>query len=444
MSFNNFNLNIIFRSLLLALTALGIAFLFKNRDWLFTLLFLCVLFSIQVYLLISYVGKINKDLANFLIHIKEQDTTLAFSKSIIDKSFSGLSKEFEKINLKIKKINNDKIKNELLLDQLINQVGTGIVVINEQNKIVLRNKAINELLDITEHNNIALVDKLYSIFENLNSLKIGDQRIETIHINKLNRRILISISGIKEDKQKLKVYSFHDIDKEMTDYELQSWNGLIKVLSHEIMNTLTPMSTVVDTLKDCMCINAKEKTINQIELKDIKDTVKGINLLDNRLINLQNFIKKFRQFLDIPVPELKEIRVSDLFNTITETYKNNSISFEIKPIPESVALLADKDLIELVLINIIKNAIEANATAISISAYNSNKHIIIEILDNGNGIESFILKKVFLPFYTTKKDGSGIGLSLARQIMFSHGGEIILESIIEKTSVKLFFKNIIY
>ncbi|MBI9052734.1 MAG: hypothetical protein JEY96_02890 [Bacteroidales bacterium] len=448
MNFNNFNLNIIFRSLILALTALGIAFLFNNRDWIFTLVFLGILFTIQIYLLIRYVGKINTDLANFLIHIKEQDTTLAFSKSVVDKSFKGLSKEFEKINTEIKTINNDKIKKQNLLNQLMNQVGTGIIVFDSNNKIKLSNKAIHNILgtSATDCNNLR--EKVSSVFENLNRLNIGEQSIETIQINNLTRRILISLSGIKEDNQDLKVYSFHDIDREITDYELQSWNGLIKVLSHEILNTVTPISTVVDTLKDCLLIEENAKKLNEINEKDILDSVKSVSLIENRINSLQGFIGKFRQFSELNTPEIEEVNISDLLENIIDVYKTNfsHIRFNISIMPDDLLIKMDKRLIELTINNIIKNAIEAGLdgeqTTIEIKAFKLENKNYIEFYDNGKSIELQVAKKVFLPFYTTKEQGSGIGLSLARQIMFSHNGNIEFSPGSKGTCVKLIFNEI--
>ncbi|MFC2103882.1 PAS domain-containing sensor histidine kinase [Bacteroidota bacterium] len=442
MGFNKYVLNIIIRSLLIAVTALVMVIFAINLKWIFTFSFICILFILQIILLVRYVSKVNRDLANFLIHLKEQNTTINFSSSNLDKTFGGLTQEFERINEEFKKIENEKIQKQHLLNLLLDRVGTGILLINKDDDISLYNNALINLLGIENKiNKSVLKEKVFVLINECPNLKVGEQNIVNTNVNNITRRILIALSEIKENGEIIKIYSFHDIDREMTDYELQSWNGLIKVLAHEIMNTLTPMSTAVDTLKDCIITNGNEKTINQLEEKDIKDTIKGINLLDNRIRNLQNFIKKFRQYLDIPVPELKEIRLYDLFNTIIEIYKNENISIEIKPIPETLTILADKDLLELVFINIIKNAIEANATEIAISANHQNKQTLMEVQDNGNGIESSILKKVFLPFYTTKKDGSGIGLSLARQIMFLHGGNIVLESNSEGTIVKLFYNK---
>lgn len=441
MGFNRYILNIIIRSILLAGTALLIVLFAVKLSWLFTFIFFCLLFILQILLLIRYVGKVNRDLANFLIHLKEQNTSLNFSSNNLNKLFGGLIQEFEKINEEFKKVENEKIKKQHLLNLLLDRVGTGILILTKHNEIKLYNKAFLKLLGIESTIISEIQNKAINLLNESKELAAGEQKIIHIHINNITRRILISLSEIKENQEIFKVYSFHDIDREITDYELQSWNGLIKVLSHEIMNTLTPMSTAVDTLNDCMTINGKEKTINQLEEKDIKDTIKGINLIDNRIKGLQNFIKKFRQFLDVPVPDLKEIKIADFLNIIKETYKNENISIEIKPIPELLIIQADHDLLELVFINLIKNAIEANATEIRINVSKPNKHVLIEVIDNGKGIEPEIIKKVFLPFYTTKKEGSGIGLSLARQIMFAHDGNIEIKSTFPGTIVKLIFKT---
>ncbi|NOQ25541.1 MAG: hypothetical protein GQ564_09300 [Bacteroidales bacterium] len=440
MGFNRYILVIIIRSILLAATALIMVFFAINLNWVFTFVFFCLLFILQIIFLIRYVSKVNRDLANFLIHLKEQNTSINFSSNKLDKIFGGLTKEFEKINTEFKNIENEKIKKEYLLNLMLDRVGTGIVMINSKNEIKLHNKAILKILGIEGYiSKSELNNKVLDLINKNDELKVGDQNIVNIHVNNITRRLLIALSELKEEKETLRIYSFHDIDREMTDYELQSWSGLIKVLSHEIMNTLTPMSTVIDTLNDCMTLDGKVKTNDQLEVKDIKDSVKGINILENRVNNLQNFIKKFRQFLDIPVPELKNVILNDLFNDLSGTYKNNDVNIVFKSLPESLSIFADKELIELVLINIIKNAVEADAREVILNAYTAKSQIIIEIQDNAGGIDPAILNKVFLPFYTTKKDGSGIGLSFSRQIMFAHKGNVEIESTSNGTCVKLIF-----
>lgn len=398
----------------------------------------------QIILLIRYAGKVNSYLSNFLIHLKEENTSLNLSNKTIDHLFGGLTKELNKINEEFKKIENEKIRNKNFLNILLKRIGTGILVISDKNEIRIHNDALLELLAIEEVNETnKLKNKIFGLIAECNELKAGDQQIANVHINNITRRILIALSEIKEDNETLKIYSFHDIDREMTDYELQSWNGLIKVLSHEIMNTLTPMSTTTDTLKDCLTINGNEKKINELEAKDIQDAVRGINLLEGRITGLQTFIKKFRQFLDIPVPELIDVDLNDLIEKTSKSYTKQGLKIDYKSTNDKNIIPGDKDLIELVFINLIKNATEAKATEIKIIIEESNKQINVSLQDNGYGIDDSIIDKVFLPFYTTKEGGSGIGLSITRQIIYAHGGNIEIEPSEHGTCIKLIFtKNI--
>jgi len=442
MGFNKYILNIIIRSLLIAATALIMVVFAVKLSWIFTFAFICILFILQIFLLIKYVSRVNRDLANFIIHLKEQNTTIKFSSNNLDKIFGGLTHEFERINSEFKKIENEKIQKQNLLDLLLNKVGTGILLVSN-NEIKLYNNAILNLLGINNKvEKSQLKEKAFKLINDCANLKAGEQNIVNIRVNNITRRVLIALSELREEGNTMKIYSFHDIDREMTDYELQSWNGLIKVLSHEIMNTLTPISTTVDTLKDCYINEGNIKKQNEINEKDITDTVKGIDILDNRIKGLQGFINKFRQFLDIPVPELKDIAIVDLFKLVSDTYPKE-IKFTINIGSELLKISADRELVELVFINIIKNAIEAEANEIILDAEKINKQVVLSVTDNGKGIESKIINKVFLPFYTTKSEGSGIGLSLARQIMFAHGGNIEIESQEKGTIIKLIFEDII-
>ncbi len=442
MGFNKYLLNIIIRSLLIAITALLMMLFVVKLDWFFTFIFLCLLFIFQIFLMVRYASKVNRDLANFLIHLKEQNTSLNLSNNHIDSIFGNLSSELNRINEEFKKIENEKIRKQNFLNILLNRVGTGILVIDEQDKIRLHNKAFENLLGIESYESENLKIQSKKILNDYGRLSPGEQNIINIRINNITRRVLITLSEIRENNTTHKIYTFHDIDREMTDYELQSWNGLIKVLSHEIMNTLTPISTTVDTLKDCLTIEGINKNENQIKENDIQDAVKGINLLENRVSGLQEFIKRFRQFLDIPVPELKTINIYELLDDISGSYQKKLV-FDIKNIEKTLSIHADKSLIELVLINIIKNSIEANATNIIFNSKIENKQVILDIKDNGEGFTPSIIKKAFLPFYSTKEGGSGIGLSLARQIMFAHDGNIEIESLNDGTGtiVKLTFKT---
>jgi len=392
MGFNRFTLNIIVRSLLITGNAILIAILLQNQNWIFTFIFFCFVLILQVYLFIRYTGRVNRDLASFLIHLREQDTTMEFTSNSLDKTFKGLSGEFKRINKEFQKVKSAQIQKQHLLNLLLDRVGTGILIVNKNSEIELLNKAVVNIFDI-EPENTNIWQIIESYITEINNLKAGDQKIETIHVNNFNRKILISLSEVHENNEILKIFSFHDIDREMTDYELQSWNGLIKVVSHEIMNTITPMLTVVDTIKDCHTINRLEKETHQLTKKDINDTLRSIELLENRLNSLKNFISRFRLFSDIPSPEFKDFELNSYLKYCIELYKRNnpSIQFNFKTEADKIALNADSDLLELVLNNLIKNAAESLTNSsnpkIEFKTGKNKENIFIEISDNGTGIE---------------------------------------------------------
>ncbi|PLX13261.1 MAG: hypothetical protein C0597_11950 [Marinilabiliales bacterium] len=226
----------------------------------------------------------------------------------------------------------------------------------------------------------------------------------------------------------------------MTDYELQSWNGILKVLSHEILNTLTPMSTSLDALKDCLLDQNKAKSLSKLNEEDIIDSFRAINLLENRISSLQEFIVRFREFLDIPVPELIPLNLFDVFNEFKNSYKDR-IDIDLSEMDNQLMVLADKSLIEMVLINLIKNSLEANAKQLKTSSKKLPNEAVLVLKDNGNGMSASVVKKAFLPFYTTKESGSGIGLSFSRQIIHAHKGIIELTSDKEGTEIRIILKT---
>ena len=220
MGFNKYVLNIIVRSILIAATALLMAFFALKPDWLFTFIFIGVLFLLQIILLISYASKVNRDLANFLIHLKEQNTSLKLTSSNIDNLFGGLTKELSKINEEFKKIESERIRKQNLLNILLERIGTGIMVVTKETKeIRIYNQALKNILALEKHAKPhELKNSVFKLLDECTQLKTGGQEIINVHLNNITRRILIALSEIKEDEEILQIYSFHDIDREITYY----------------------------------------------------------------------------------------------------------------------------------------------------------------------------------------------------------------------------------
>jgi len=233
--------------------------------------------------------------------------------------------------------------------------------------------------------------------------------------------------------------SFQDIHPELEQKEIESWQKLIRVLTHEIMNSITPISSLTETVDGIL----ESHVTDELSEEDIKDDMENvrqaITTIGNRSKGLLNFVEIYRNLTRIPKPNFRHFYVQDMFDRAFELlapkFDERDIQTMIKVFPKDLKVLADPDLIDQVLINLLLNAIDAvsnenvsNPKITIVASVNLNNRTTIEIADNGQGIKQDILDKIFMPFFTSKKKGSGIGLSLSRQIMQMHKGSISVRS----------------
>jgi signal transduction histidine kinase len=242
---------------------------------------------------------------------------------------------------------------------------------------------------------------------------------------------------LKTADRTLHLVSFQNIQPELDEKELESWQKLIRVLTHEIMNSMTPINTLVTTIT--RIYRNKEtgelKKPEELQTPMIEKTVKGLDLIESRGQGLIHFVQNYRDVTRLPKPDFKVLNVRDMFQGIKlmfdEQLMQNGVTLTIDCHP-SLYINADGKLLEQVIINLVKNAIEAFEDApdpaITMSAQSNNNQIIMEIADNGKGIPPDMLENIFVPFFTTKEKGSGIGLSLSRQIIRLHGGTMNVQS----------------
>ncbi|MFO7830103.1 MAG: ATP-binding protein, partial [Bacteroidales bacterium] len=235
--------------------------------------------------------------------------------------------------------------------------------------------------------------------------------------------------------------TFNDIKEEMEIKEVQSWQKLLRTLSHEIMNSVTPISSLSETsLLQIQHESGKLKDLSEINRKSLEKVQKALNTIEKRSSNLYHFVDDFRKLAKIPIPQKSKILVKDLVETVVQLMKpeltKSNITFRSSIYPNDLEIYADVSQIEQVLINLVLNAKDAvqktKNPEIQINSKKSGDKISIEVVDNGDGIPNEQMDKIFIPFFTTKEKGSGIGLSLSRQIMQLHGGNIIVKSEPEK------------
>jgi nitrogen fixation/metabolism regulation signal transduction histidine kinase len=230
--------------------------------------------------------------------------------------------------------------------------------------------------------------------------------------------------------------SLQNITSEIDRSEVDAWQKLIRVLTHEIMNSVSPIKLLSGSLIEMFEENNTIKPINELDNKTIEDSVLGLKTIRKRSDGLSNFVETYKNLTQIPKVKISEIKINQLFEHLNTLLKDDlnakNIGFIINCNPSNLVLNADEKLVEQVLINLIKNASEAlkniEHPIINLNAETSNDLVHIIVSDNGPGISSDIAENIFIPFFTTKEKGSGIGLSLSRQIMHLHNGSISVKS----------------
>ncbi|UII26097.1 HAMP domain-containing histidine kinase [Fulvivirga maritima] len=444
----SFRAKIITRLLLIIILSVsGIYILTHTYFWLVS--FWLFLFSfILTYRLIRYLEKVKADLTGFLISVKQNDFSGNYSRLLSDKHDLDLHQAFNIITGEFQKLRKEKESNYHFLQTIVEHATVPMLSYREDtNAINVINQAAKELFKKPFINQI---DSLKLINADLTSLilRIESGQKELIKLSIDNEYLNLSVSAkqIRLEGVPYKLISLQNIKAELDEKEVESWQRLIRVLTHEIKNSAIPISTLTSVIIQLITNHDGHLIdLSTLDEEDLNDLHLGIKTIDKRSKGLVHFINAYGELAKVPQPELRTITSQELFNSIIPLFKQqleeNDIHFSLSG--ESMPLLIDHDLIEQVLINIIKNAKEALVNTknaeIYIHTYQHKGQKIIQIDDNGPGIPKEELDNIFIPFFTTKKDGSGIGLSLSRQIMRAHNGNIQVSSTDKGTSFYLQF-----
>jgi signal transduction histidine kinase len=315
----------------------------------------------------------------------------------------------------------------------VQQISVGILSYDTSGNIEIANQATNKLLNIYR---LRTLDDIKQnapvIYEKLTELKSGKGALVNLDGNELS----LNATDIQLRGKMVRLVSIQNIRSELQLRELEAWQNLTKVLRHEIMNSITPIVSLIGTMK--IIVDNEIEVHDDQSRESVEDLQEALRTIEKRGNGVMDFVNAYRDFTTIPKPSKKYLTIDELLkSTIALTspeLEKMDVDFKVE-IEGGFSVFADPSLMEQVLINLIKNASEACAkenSCVELRAYQTNERCIIEVEDNGMGIENEALSKVFIPFFTTKKTGSGIGLSLSRQIVQMHGGEITVKSEINK------------
>lgn len=439
MVYKRFRLQVILRVTLIVVTFLLIFFIHQQTAYTVSTILLFVLFIAQVIALIRYTEQTNRKLTRFFESIRHADFTTTFTDNEMGKSFEGLNKEFNEVIEAFNKNKTEKEEHFNYLLTVIQHVSIGIIVYKKNGNVDVYNNAVKRLLQVKH---LRKINHLSAVSEDLPEvllgMKPGEKSLIKIYVSDELLQLSVHATGFRMRGEEYMLVSFQDIHPELEQKEIESWQKLIRVLTHEIMNSITPISSLASTVNG-MLSDRLENNPPQLESdkEDLNDIIQAINTIENRSKGLLNFVEIYRNLTRIPKPHFRHFEINKLFDRALELMKPKlealHIEFIIKVFPKELKILADPDLLDQVIINLILNAIDAvsgvdKPRITVVASLNFNNRVSIEIADNGKGIQQDILDKIFMPFFTSKKTGSGIGLSLSRQIMQMHKGSISVKS----------------
>ncbi len=435
-----FRVQVVVRVIFIALTIAGAAYVLLNNWQTITALLFAGLLGIQVAALIRHLEKGTRDLLSFLEAIEYSDFTQSFSVPYSDSNFQNLYGAFARV---MQAFRDTRAKNEAqrrYLETLVHHIGIGLLCYRPDGSIELINNSAKKLLDRPALNHIQDLTSLSpELVDKLLTIKTGEDDLIKIDSDKEWLQLTVSATRFSLQNENYVLVSLQNIGEALEEKELEAEQHMTRVLAHEIMNSITPIASLAGSAKSHLATDPEDSDNALTELR--QDLGDALGTIEKRSQGLLNFVTSYRKIARIPRPNFQLIAVKELFQRVTQLLENQALAANItlnqRIEPDSLSVLADTDMIEQVLINLLKNAIESleeNGLAgvkgeVTLEGtLNRKSKVLIHVRDNGPGIPPEVLDQIFVPFYSTKASGSGIGLSLSRQIMRRHGGTLRAQS----------------
>jgi nitrogen fixation/metabolism regulation signal transduction histidine kinase len=437
--------NIIIRVVLLVVfcSSLGY-FLFVDYSIRVAIIFLIAIIVFTLNL-ISFLNTTNKKIKFFFDSVRNDDSSLSFPVNIKGLAFSELYESMNRVNQQIQRLKIEYRQQEQYFQTLLEHLATGIITYDSKGHIMHANSAAKRLLStevLTHLTQIERIDK--KLYNTINTIKPFERRLVALNNERGETQLSLKATSFGMKGNDLIILSVQDIKHELDEKELESWMKLIRVLMHEIMNSITPITSLSESLSKIYSVKGVPVSPGDVTSKAIETTLQGLNVIKEQGKGLMLFVESYRKLTRVPEPEKKLFKVNDLLSRVQILYdsleKNQKVELFVDVSNPDLELFADQNLISQVLINLLKNALEANENnaepRITIAANTDiDNRPELCVIDNGPGISEEKLDEIFVPFFTTKEKGSGIGLSISKQIMKVHGGNLKVRSVPDKETV---------
>jgi len=435
MAYNQFGAWLLLRLILLSLVIAGYVYSVMLAGWLSTVVLLIVI--AQVYELWNFLQRTNREVARFLASARYADFSQNFDFGNFGPGFRNLGEAFTDILTKLKEL---RLTQEVELRQLramVDHMPVPLLALQEDGHLKLLNNAARRFFARNQIARSADLGKFGHDFQKqVEHCRAGEKRLATITMDGIESQVTLAVTTITGDTGVVRLISLQDIGQELALAQLNAWQDLVRVLTHEIMNSITPVASLAQTTADMandLCMELAPEHPRRTPLDRISDAA---GTVARRAGNLMQFVANYRQLAGLPEPVKRRMNVLELLTHISRisAVNNTGIRLDVEVVPSGLEVHVDPEQIEQVLINLLRNAEQALAGkqdgCIFLRAFlNPRGQVSLEVRDNGPGIDEKILHNIFVPYFTTKPEGSGIGLALARQIVMTHGGSIRAENL---------------
>lgn len=402
------------------------------------LFFTLPLIVILTITLIRFLNKTNRRMAYFFSAIRNDDTNIQLPKDIVCKSVDELYDSLSFLNDKLKQTKIDISYNEQLLKALIENSSAGFMTIDENGTFEILNSTARHYMDVEYTTNFTKLKEVDpSLFQTLKNIVPGKKYTHRVHRPQGELVLSISSTLIKYYTKEYTIVILQDITRELDDQELEAWHKLFRVITHEIMNSIAPITSLTEKLNSYYKIDGETISPAQVDQKMIDKTLTGLGIIDDMSQGLIHFVENYRQLNKIPQPKLADIDLkiwlAKLKALMLESSEELKPAINIQYDPQMKSFKGDEKLLNQVIINLYLNALDAmravdNPQIEMTLERNEEGKVLLRFKDNGAGIAPEHMERVLIPFFTTKDEGNGIGLSLSKQIIQKHGGSLNFHS----------------
>lgn len=442
MVFKQFRYNIILRVLLLITTCLAL-FVTLNSSFTFTPLLVVGLIIYQVWSLIRYVDRTNRELASFLESIRYSEFTRTFQINDSGSSFDQLNAAFNDVMKDFQQVRSEREEHFHYLQNIVQNIDVSILAYQRDGTVEMINPAAKKLFQLNSLKDInglrLLSDKLANTLLAINP---GENKLVKVQDDEDILQLAIYATEFKVKDKVILLSTIKNIQNVLEEQETAAWQKLIRVLTHEIMNSIAPISSLSSTVENMVKpYTSGKKEMQEVDKETIIEIQGALQTINKRSTGLMNFVETYRSLTKIPEPNFSVLKMNDVISNVHTLMKKDverkNISMVYRVEPDTIEVQIDEQMIEQVLINLVTNSVHAlkgvRDAHIQIKGfYNKRGRPTIQVIDNGQGILDDVIDKIFIPFFTTKQSGSGIGLSLSKQILRLHGGTITAQSIPNK------------